>query len=436
MRMYSRYRWFVVFVFFLFMLLHQTDLLMINSLIKPIMDTFHLDEMQIGFIQSGSLLVAACLFPVWGYLYDRYARAKLLALAALIWGSTTWLGAIAPNYPSFMAARASTGIDDASYPGLYSLIADYFPPGMRSKVFGLLQVAQPLGFLLGMILALTLGAVIGWRNVFLLTGGMGIVIAAVIFFGVREVPRGQSEPELENLDHLEKVPFNWKAALGLFRKRSLLLIFAQGFAGVFPWNVITTWFLYYLETERNYTADERMLTMAPVILILAGGYFLGGVLGDALFRRTPRGRLIICLTGVLMGTILLWATMAVPVQDKTLFFFLLAATALVLPFSSPNIASTVYDITPPEVRSTALAIESFIENIGSASAPALAGIIAARYSTQSSILWICTVAWVLCTLFLAGAVVLIPRDIAALRQQLRERAERQTSNTPAPIAGA
>jgi len=84
--MYSRYRWFVVFVFFLFMLLHQTDLLMINSLIKPIMDTFHLDEMQIGFIQSGSLLVAACLFPVWGYLYDRYARAKLLALAALIWG--------------------------------------------------------------------------------------------------------------------------------------------------------------------------------------------------------------------------------------------------------------------------------------------------------------------------------------------------------------
>ena len=43
-------------------------------------------------------------------------------------------GAIAPTYPAFMAARASTGIDDASYPGLYSLIADYFPPGMRSKV--------------------------------------------------------------------------------------------------------------------------------------------------------------------------------------------------------------------------------------------------------------------------------------------------------------
>jgi predicted MFS family arabinose efflux permease len=425
MRPTSRYRWFVVLVFFIFMLLHQTDLLMINSLLKPIMDTFGINEVQIGFIQSGSLLVAALLFPLWGYLYDRYARAKLLALASLIWGSTTWLGAIAPTYPAFMAARASTGIDDSSYPGLYSLIADYFGPSMRSKVYGLLQIAQPLGFLLGMILALTLGVVIGWRNIFLLTGGMGIVVAAVIFFGVREMPRGKSEPELENLEDIGSYRFDRKIAFGLFRKKSLLLLFAQGFVGVFPWNVITTWFLYYLETERNYSPDERMLTMAPVVLVLAAGYFVGGVLGDALFRRTKRGRLIICLTGVLTGTVLLWITMSIPVADKTLFFLLLSATALFIPFSSPNIASTVYDVTPPEVRSTALAIESFIENIGAATAPALAGLIASRFSTHTSILGICTIAWLLCTVFLAGAVFFIPRDIDTLRQQMRERAEKQ-----------
>jgi MFS family permease len=427
MRPSSRYRWFVVLVFFIFMLLHQTDLLMINSLLKPIMDTFGIDEVQIGLIQSGSLLVAALLFPLWGFFYDRYARAKLLALASLIWGCTTWLGAIAPTYPTFMAARASTGIDDSSYPGLYSLIADYFGPAMRSKVYGLLQIAQPLGFLLGMVLALTLGMVIGWRNIFLITGGMGILVAAVIFFGVREMPRGKSEPELENLDEIGSYRFDRKIALSLFHKKSLLLVFAQGFAGVFPWNVITTWFLYYLETERNYSPDERMLTMAPVVLVLAAGYFVGGVLGDALFRRTKRGRLIVCLSGVLIGTVLLWVTMSIPTQEKTLFFLVLAATALFIPFSSPNIASTVYDITPPEVRSTALAIESFIENIGAATAPALAGLVASRYSTHASILAICTVAWLLCIVFLAGAVFFIPRDIDTLRRQMRERAEQQLS---------
>jgi MFS family permease len=69
---------------------------------------------------------ALLFYPVWGYLYDRFARARLLALASLLWGATTWLNAIAPAYRAFLVTRASTGIDDSSYPGIYSLIADYF----------------------------------------------------------------------------------------------------------------------------------------------------------------------------------------------------------------------------------------------------------------------------------------------------------------------
>ena len=77
----SRYRWFVVGVFFLFMLLHQTDKLMIGSLQVPVSETFGIGNREWGFINSGALIVATILYPIWGYLYDRYARAKLLALA-------------------------------------------------------------------------------------------------------------------------------------------------------------------------------------------------------------------------------------------------------------------------------------------------------------------------------------------------------------------
>ena len=97
------------------------------------------------------------LYPVWGWLYDRYSRAKLLSLASLIWGSTTWLAAIAPTYPAFVVARASTGIDDSSYPGIYSLIGDYFKPSQRGKIYGLLQLTSPIGYLIGMVMALFLG---------------------------------------------------------------------------------------------------------------------------------------------------------------------------------------------------------------------------------------------------------------------------------------
>jgi MFS family permease len=240
--MKSRYRWFVVFVFFAFMLLHQADKLLIGPLTTPIMETFGIDEARMGAVFTGALVVEAVFYPLWGYLYDRYARSKLLALASFIWGSTTWLSAVAPTFPTFLATRASTGIDDSSYPGLYSLISDYFGPAIRGKVYGLLQLAQPLGYMLGLFAATLLGGVAGWRGVFYITGSLGILVSALILFGVREAPRGQSEPELADLEQIGVYRFDKKIALGLFRKRSLLLLFAQGFAGVFPWNVITYWF--------------------------------------------------------------------------------------------------------------------------------------------------------------------------------------------------
>ena len=419
----SRYRWFVVAVFFAFMLLHQSDRLLIGPLTTQIMETYNIDEAKMGAVFTGALLVSAFLYPVWGYLYDRFARAKLLALASAIWGSTTWLSAIAPSYPSFLISRATTGVDDSSYPGLYSLIADYFGPTMRGKVYGLLQLSHPLGYMLGLMAATLLSGLIGWRNIFYITGTIGLLIALVIYFGVREAPRGRSEPELADLEQIGIYRFDRKIALGLFKKRSLLLLFAQGFIGVFPWNVITYWFFRYLETERYYSQDEVLMTMAPAVLVLAVGYFVGGIIGDFFFKRNIRGRVLVAMVAVLVGAILLTVTMNVPVQNQTMFLIMLVSTALFIPFASPNVISTVYDITLPEVRSTALAIQYFIENAGAALAPLLAGLIAVRSSLHQAILIICVSAWVIGSLLLAVTAYLVPKDIQTLRRQLRERAQ-------------
>lgn len=112
--MRSRYRWLVVVVFFLFVLLHQSDKLLVGPLTTPIMETFGIDEERTGRVFTGVLVVGALFFPLWGYLYDRFARSRLLAAASFLWGGSTWLSAIAPNYGTFVAPRASTGIDDSS----------------------------------------------------------------------------------------------------------------------------------------------------------------------------------------------------------------------------------------------------------------------------------------------------------------------------------
>ena len=422
MKTSSNYRWFVVSIFFVFMLLHQSDKLLIGPLTTQIMETFQITKTQMGAVSTGALIVGAIFYPLWGFLNDRFARSKLLALASLICGSTTWLNAIAPNYNAFLITRSSTGIDDSSYPGLYSLISDYFAPRMRGKVYGILQLTGPLGYLIGMILGLVLSGAIGWRGVFYITGSLGILLSIVIFFGVKEAPRGQSEPEMTGVEQITTYHFNWQTAKDLLKKPSLRLLFIQGFFGVFPWNAITYWFFNYLETERGYTGNTVLVIMAVAILVLAAGYPLGGALGDYFFGRDNRGRLFVASIGVISGAILLWITLNIPNNNQMLFGLMLALTAIFIPLAAPNVISTVYDVTLPEVRSTALSIQYFIESAGAALSPLIVGIIADQMSLKSAFLIICISTWVLCAIFFLFTARVLPKDIKVLRDEMQARA--------------
>lgn len=435
----SFYPVFVVIVFFLFIFLHQTDKLLIGSLQIPISESFGLNGKQWGMINAGALIIGTLLYPLWGYLYDRYARAKLLALASFIWGATTWMSSIVRTFPQFLVTRASTGIDDSSYPGLYSLVADYFGPKVRGKVYGVLQIPQPLGYLFGMILALMVAPLLngklfgleGWRAIFIITGVLGILMAILIFFGIKEMPRGKAEPEFEGMQEIGQFRFTWKGVGEVIKKKTMWFVFLQGFAGVFPWNVITFFFVGYLLTERGYDNNAVLFVMGPVILILALGYFVGGYLGDLLFKFTRKGRIIVSSSGVILGAIFLLLALLTPVEDRTTFFIFMALTALFMPFSSPNVLSTIFDITAPEVRSTAQSVEYFVENSGAALAPILAGIVADATTTQNAILTICVSAWVVCFFLYLGALFFIDGDIKALRAQMAERADQEKTRQAA-----
>ena len=422
--MKSRYRWFVAFVFFLFLLLHQADKLLIGPLTTAIMDDFRINEAQMGAVSSLAIVVASLLYPVWGYLYDRYARAKLLALASFIWGATTWLNALAPTYPAFMATRSSTGIDDSSYPGLYSLLADYFGPRTRGRIYGAMQMSGPLGFMLGTVLATTLGGALGWRRVFFITGSSGMVIAALIFFTVREQARGSAEPEMEELDEIGTYRIDWQAVRELLRIRSLLLLMAQGFFGVFAWNVLIFWFFRYLEKERGYTPGQAMTTMLVAIVALSIGYLLGGNLGDALFKRTRRGRAIVGGLGTLAAAVFLLLTMSVPAENTARFTVLLGFTGVTMSITAPNAMASVPDITLPETRSTAQAVRKLVEDGGAALAPYLAGVIAMRASLHTAIIVICVSTWLACAVLFGAVAYVVPDDVEALRRTMEARARK------------
>lgn len=423
-----RQRWTVVIILFLFLLFHQADKTIISPLVTSIMAEFQINEAQMGAVSSLGIIVSSLLYPLWGYLFDRYSRANLLAAASLIWGSTTALSAVAPNFRTFMITRASTGIDDSSYPGLYSLLSDYFRPELRGKIYGVMQMSGPFGYILGIILASTLGLLIGWRNIFLVTGGIGVLIALLILLLVREQPRGSAEPELLEIDQIERVRITWQDIQGLGNNTSLYFLIAHGFVGIFTWNVLTFWLFRYLEVERGYAPQGALTTMLLANAGLILGYLVGGNGGDQFFKANPRGRMILASVGTFVGGAALVAAFLLPIESRAVFLTLLILTGFFLAFVSPNVMATMHDITLPEVRSTAQALRQLFMDSAAAAAPFLAGWIAYRTSLHNAILGISLASWIAGTALVSLIAYFVPGDIDDLRKAMRARAEELTGD--------
>jgi len=419
----------VVTILFSFMLFHQADKTIIVPLISSIMDDFQINEATMGAVSSLAIIVSSLLYPIWGFLYDRFSRPKLISLASFIWGSTTALSAIAPNIRLFMLSRASTGIDDSSYPGLYSLLSDYFEPTKRGKIYGIMQTTGPIGLTLGILLSTFLDPIIGWRNIFLITGSFGILISFVIFFLVKERPRGSSEPELIQLEEQTNFRFTWKDAKELWKIKSFLLLIAHGFVALFIWNMLVFWLFHYLKTERGYTAIAAMVTMLLVNSALIIGYFSGGFFGDKLFSKNKRGRMIVSSAGTICGGATLVAAFLLPLSTRSPFLILLFISGLFLSSVSPNLVASVHDVTLPEVRSSAQAFRQLFIDISAAAAPFVAGLIAVNTSLHKAILSASVVSWIVATGLVLLITYYVSDDIEDLRNKLKHRAGKHTAKT-------
>lgn len=416
-----RYRWVVLAVFVFFAVTHNTDKLMIGFLTDLVMDEFGITYSQMGLVFTSALIVALVLNPTWGYLYDRFVRKNLISLASAIWGLTTWLSALSANYSQFLVARASTGIDDSCYSGIYSTLADYFRPEERGLAISLISSSQVIGAILGGTLAVSIGYAMGWRYAYYLTGSIGIILAFLIYFLVKEPPRGVSEPELAGLPEVSTYRISREKVAAIFRRRTFIFLSLQGFFGVFPWQVITFWMFKYLLDERMYPEDEATFTMILWMVVMFFGFVAGGRIGDFLFRRSRRGRVLLSAAAVFLGAVLIYITLTS--TDDLLFKLLGAVTAFVLPMPDANINATIHDVIEPESRSTALSFLGIVGSVGSAFAPLLAGVIADIYGLGTAIIVISVAAWLLCTLFLSIAVIFVEEDMERLRRLMAERAE-------------
>ena len=134
-----------------------------------------------------------------GYLYDRFSRGSAFTGFAYL-GSHYLVERDRPFVQHFSGDARIHGSGRFQLSGPLQSDRGLFLTGKARKDLRLLQLTQPLGYMAGLIPRDHLRSYSRLAKRIFLTGALGVVLAIVIFFTVKDIPAGTSEPEFESIE--------------------------------------------------------------------------------------------------------------------------------------------------------------------------------------------------------------------------------------------
>ena len=193
------------------------DRQILGILAQPIKADLNLSDTQFGAIGG---LAFALLYSVLGiplaYLADKTSRSGVIAGALAFWSAFTALCGTAHGYGQLFLYRLGVGIGEAGgVAPSYALIADYYPPERRARALGIFSLGIPIGLALGTLIGAYIAHAINWRAAFFTMGIAGVILAPILRFVVRDLPRATpptQAPLASVFPMLAKKPAFWLLA--------------------------------------------------------------------------------------------------------------------------------------------------------------------------------------------------------------------------------
>ena len=357
-------------------------------------------EGHIALATTVMFLISAVAAVGWAYAGDRTRRKPILIAGTVIWvAGTAWSG-LAGTYGSFLASQVLAAIGLGGVASVsFSVVSDLISPRRRGLVMSFWGLSQGIGTLAGTLVGGLLGSS-DWRRPFLVVAAAG-VLAMVTYFFTYDVPRGDSQPELAGVDYDERIHRDDLPTI-LARRTNVWLIL-QGFSAQIAFGS-----LVWLPVLFRARAEDQGYSAATAIVVgsvfatlfqLGGALSIfGGLIGDRLQRRTPRGRALVAAVGILAAVpfyvVLFFVPFRIDVPDGgssgaiiqavltnvfteptvglslAVAIFALALTSA----NSPNWFAMIADVNPPEHRGTVYSLGNLFNGAGRAGGNALVGV--------------------------------------------------------------
>ncbi len=334
----------------------ELDRTAFGILLPDIQQSFGLDLQ--GVLTLVALVLAGALalqVPI-AHLADRHNRVAITIVGAIAWGIFSVLTGLATSVVMLAVVRAGSGIGKAVVdPTHNSLLADYYPVGVRPRVYSVHRAANVVGQTLGPLLAGALAYAFGWRAPFFLFA-IPTFVFVLLAFRLQEPVRGAQERRArgagEETVETEELPPSFAESWRMvWRIEALRRIwYALPFLAASLIGFVSLASLLYADV---FDLDERArgVVAAAVEPLQFAGLAVGARIGTRLIAKDP-------------GLVLRFVSVVALVTSGLALVFALAPTLAVAVVANALISAALAIIGPGVLAALSLAIPPRARSLG------------------------------------------------------------------------
>jgi MFS family permease len=356
---------------------------------------------QMGLLFSSFFWSYAGFLIVAGWLADRYQVGSVLGAGYFVWSLTTVVMGFVSGLQALLLLRLLMGLGQSvSFPVYSRVIAEKFPINQRGLPNAMIDAAVKVGPALSTLVGGVLVARYGWRTMFIVLGGGGLLWLLPWYLWA---PQGRSATNPK--------PVEGPSILQICQRRDAWGTFVGNFCANYGYYFLLTWLPSYLVTERHLSMRMMAVLASLPFWASATASLLAGWTADRWIRRgasPTRARKMFVVSGLTFATLMFPAAI---VTDLGVSVVLLVGAYCAFGFFSSNHWAITQTLAGQFAAGKWTGLQNGISNTAGVIAPLATGLIVSRTGNYYLAFLSASV------ILLVGAVcyLLVVGDVAPLR---------------------
>ncbi|MEK6421233.1 MAG: MFS transporter [Burkholderia gladioli] len=384
MKFRGQYRTTILTMLLLATVINYIDRSALSIAMPFITRDFHLSASEKGII-FGAFSVGYALFNfLGGYFSDRFGGRRVLGVSMTFWSLACGLTALVSGFWSMLVVRIAFGAGEGPNAATANKVVNtWFPLGERATAAGIGQSGGPIGGALAGPIVGFLALSFGWRAAFIVMAVLGLLWVIVWRRVATEMPAQHPRVSREELAHIEDgqeaAPAPAARRVSIREVITTRAVVTTGIS-LFCYNYILfffiTWFPSYLVDAKGISLKDMSLVSSLPWITGAIGFFSGGFIVDAIYRRTGRrmfSRKVVLVTSLVIAASCTALTGLV--DDAATAVAVMTVAIGLLMLAGPAYWAIIQDSVPRHQVGTASGFMHGLANCSGIVGPAITGVL-------------------------------------------------------------